>query len=430
MGRYGVLLLVLLLGVARVESGAAQGQGTPGTLTIDALVTRALADNPDLRAARAEVEAARGRLLQAGLRPNPMLDLGAQRSVTGPDNNLTAGVTLPLDLNGRKAGRVGVAERELEMKEAQVLNRARELRAEVRLKAGEVLAAQRTLRITEELLAVNRQALQLIGDRVRRGATPLLEENLQRVEVHRFEASRQTLQSRVEVLTLQLNVLAGFAPEAPLSIQGDLQALPVRLDREGMLGQALAARPDLTAARAEVAMVRAKIRKEEAEGRWDASVNVGYMRQDFGYDLSGFTTRGELRPITDIFHYVGGGVTVMLPVRNRNQGNIAAAFAEAQAAEHREALAVLTVRQEAQAALTQYEAAVRALEVYAQGVRDVARGNLEVIRKAYQLGRTTLLEVIAEQRRYMDIEMGYTEALQHVYNARVDIERALGVVSR
>jgi cobalt-zinc-cadmium efflux system outer membrane protein len=119
----------------------------------------------------------------------------------------------------------------------------------------------------------------------------------------------------------------------------------------------------------------------------------------------------------------------MLPVRNRNQGNIAAAFAAAQAAEHREALAVLTVRQEAQAALTQYEAAVRALEIYAQGVREVARGNLEVIRKAYQLGRTTLLEVIAEQRRYMDIEMGYTEALQQVYNAGVDIERALGTVS-
>ena len=69
-----------------------------------------LPDNLDLHAARAEIEAARGRLFQAGLRPNPMLDLGAQQSVTGPDNNLNVGVTLPLDLNRRKAGRVGVAE--------------------------------------------------------------------------------------------------------------------------------------------------------------------------------------------------------------------------------------------------------------------------------------------------------------------------------
>jgi outer membrane protein, heavy metal efflux system len=430
MRRHGALLLSLILGMATVQSGEAQGLGGPRASTIDELVARALADNPDLRAARAEIEAARGRLLQAGLRPNPMLDLGAQQSVTGPDNNLNVGVTLPLDLNRRKAGRVGVAERELELKEAQVLNRARELGAEVRMKAGEVLAAQRNLRITEELLDINRQALQLIGGRVQRGAVPALEESLQRVEVNRLDASRQILQSRVEVATLQLQVLIGRSPEAPLSVKGDLRTRLVTLAREGAFERALAARPDLRMAQAEVAMARAKIRKEEAEGRWDASVNVGYMRQDFGYDLSGLTARGELRPITDIFHYVGGGVTITLPVRNRNQGNVAAAFAEARATEHREDLATLTVRQEVAAAFTQHEAAERALDIYTRGVLEVARQNLEVVRKTYELGRATLLEVIAEQRRYIDIEMGYTEALQQAYNAAVDIERAVGAVPR
>src|SRR5919108_2280805 len=211
MRRHG-LLLVLFLAMATVRPGGAQGLGRPGASTIDELVARALTDNLDLQAARAELEAARGRLLQAGLRPNPMLDLGAQQSVTGPDNNLNVGVTLPLDLNRRKAGRIGVAEREVEQKEAQVLNRAREIEAGVRMKAGEVLAAQRNLRITEMLLDINRQALQLIGDRVRRGAVPVLEENLQRVELHRLDANRQTLQSRVEVATLQLQALVGLSP--------------------------------------------------------------------------------------------------------------------------------------------------------------------------------------------------------------------------
>jgi len=430
MRRHEALLMVLILGIATVRLGGAQGLDRPEASTIDELVARALADNLDLQAARAEIEAARGRLLQAGLRPNPMLDLGAQQNVTGPDNNVNVGVTLPLDLNRRKAGRVGVAERELEQKEAQVLNRAREIEAEVRMKAGEVFAAQRNLRITEELLDINRQALQLIGDRVRRGAGPALEENLQRVEVNRLDASRQTLQSRAEVATLQLQVLVGRPPEAPLVLQGDLRTPPVTLAREGAIARALAERPDLRMARAEVAMARAKIRKEEAEGSWDASVNVGYMRQNFGYDLNGLTERGEMRPITDIFHYVGGGVTIMLPVRNRNQGNIAAAFAEARASEHRGDLATLTVRQEVVAAFTQYEAAERALDIYTRGVREVARQNLEVMRKAYQLGRATLLEVIAEQRRYLDIEMGYTDALQQAYNAAVDIERAVGAVPR
>jgi outer membrane protein, heavy metal efflux system len=429
MQGHRVLVLVLVLGVARVQLSVAEGQESAGVLTVDAVVTQALSENPELKAARAEVEAARGRLLQAGLRPNPMLDVSAQQNVTGPDNNLTVGVTLPLDLNGRKAGRVSVAEGELAMKEAQLSNRVRELSAEVRMKAGEVLAARRNLRITEELLAVNREALGLATQRVRRGAIPALEENLERVEVNRLDASRETLASRVEVSTLQLKVLVGLAPEAPLSLKGELTAPPVTRTREAALQEALSGRPDLVAARAEVAMAKAKIRKEEAEGRWDASVNVGYMRQNFGYDLSGLTARGETRPITDIFHYVGGGVTIMLPVSNRNQGNVAAALAETQAASRREEFAVLSVRQEVQAAFVQYEAARRARETYAHGVRDLARENLEVIRKAYQLGRTSLLEVIAEQRRYIDIEMGYTDALQHAYNAVVELERAVGTVS-
>jgi cobalt-zinc-cadmium efflux system outer membrane protein len=150
------------------------------------------------------------------------------------------------------------------------------------------------------------------------------------------------------------------------------------------------------------------------------------MRQNFGYALLGLTERGETQPIQDIFHYVGGGVTLMLPVRNRNQGNIAAALAETTAAERRLAFTILRIRQEVTAAFTQYEAAHRALEIYAQGVREVARQNLEVIRKTYELGRTSLLDLIAEQRRYIDIEMGYTEALKQVYATAVAIEHAVG----
>ena len=426
----GVLLLTLLLGIAAAAHTAADVHGTAGEFTVDQLVTRALADNPELHAVRAEVDAARGRLLQAGLRPNPMLDLSGQPSVTGPDNNITVGVTLPLDLNRRKAGRVGVAERELEMKGAQVAEQERQLRAEVRMRAGELLAARRNLRFTEELLEVNRHALGLVQQRVRRGAVPSLEENLMLVEVNRLDATHWILESRVEVLRLQLKTLAGLEPDAPLSIRGDLSLPPMRLDREEWLRRARVARPDLLVAQAEVEMARAKIRKEQAEGRWDASVNVGYMRQDFGYGLNGLTMNGELRPITDIFHYVGGGVTVMLPLRNRNQGNIAAAFAETQAAERRTDFVTLTIHQEVAAAFTQHEAAQRSLEIYTRGVREVARQNLEIIRKAYDLGRTSLLDVITEQRRYIEIEMGYTESLKQVYDAVVDIERAGGAPER
>jgi cobalt-zinc-cadmium efflux system outer membrane protein len=189
----------------------------------------------------------------------------------------------------------------------------------------------------------------------------------------------------------------------------------VRLDLQTGLTQALAARSDLLVARAEVAMAEAVIQKERAEGRWDASVNVGYMRQDFGYDLNGLTASGRTQPITDVFHYVGAGVSITLP-------------ASTTAAQRRLAFVTLTIRQEVTAAFTQYDAAQRALDIYTQGVWEVARQNLGVVRQTYELGRATLLDVIAEQRRYIDVETGYTDTLKQVYDAVVDIERAVGTL--
>jgi outer membrane protein, heavy metal efflux system len=432
MSRRRLLAALAVLAVGLVAPRAAGAQSGVGAtdVTPDELVALALRDNPEIGALRADVEAARGRVTQAGLRPNPMLELGGQKAIS-PDYNLNIGVTLPLELNGRKEGRVGVAEREMEMKRAQVADRERRLRAEVRTKIGDLLAARRDVQVTDDLLGINREALWLVGERARRGAIPPLEESLLLVEVNRLEAQRQMLESRVEVFGLELKALAALPAETPLAVRGDLTELPSAPDRGSAVARALAERPDVLTARADAATARARILKELAEGRWDASVSVGYQRQDFGFSgLSGIASNGSLQPIQDAFNYFGGGVTITLPVRNRNQGNVAAARAEASAADRRVDLAQLVIRQEVDSAFAQNDAAQRALEIYTRGVRDVARRNLETVRKSYDLGRTTLLDVIAEQRRYIEIEVGYTEALKRVYSAAVEIERAIGAGPR
>ena len=425
------LFTLTIVAALMSQSVVAQGQvtATGAELTIEEVISRALADNPELRAARAEVDAAAGRLQQAGLRPNPELELGGQKALS-PDNNLTVAVRLPLDLNDRKGGRVAVAEQDLELKRRQLADRERRLRADVRMKAGELLAARRNLQIAEDLLEVNRRAFDVVGHRVREGAAPTIDENLQLVEVNRLDASRQLLASRVDIATLQLKLLAGMPADAPLTLRGELTTSAPLLERSEAVRRAVESRPDLAAARADVGMARAMIRKEQAEGRWDASINVGYMRQDFGFGLNGLTNSGQTRPIQDVFHYFGGGITVMLPVRNRNQGNIAAAEAGARAAERRLEFATLTVHQEVDAAFAQFQATARSLDIYGRGVRDVARRNLDVVRQSYELGRGSLLDVIAEQRRFIDVETGYTDVLKQVYDAAVEVERAVGASGR
>src|SRR5207249_11257545 len=105
----------------------------------------------------------------------------------------------------------GVAEREIETRRRQVAERERQVRAEVRMKAGELLAAQRNLQVTDDLLGVNRGALEVVGTRVRQGASPSLDEGLQLVEVNRLDASRQLAESRGEIDALELKLTAGRA---------------------------------------------------------------------------------------------------------------------------------------------------------------------------------------------------------------------------
>ena len=63
-------------------------------------------------------------------------------------------------------------------------------------------------------------------------------------------------------------------------------------------------------------------------------------------------------------------------------------------------------------------------------MRGVARRNLDVVRQSYQLGRGSLLDVIGEQRRYLEIEGGFTTVLKDAYDAEIEIERATAIPVR
>ncbi|MGH7325631.1 MAG: TolC family protein [Candidatus Rokuibacteriota bacterium] len=424
-----VFIVVGLIGTVIPRFGDAQAPPAAG-VSVDDLVARALAENPELRAARTEVDAAKGRLLQAGFRPNPMLDLNGSRNLIPAmtDNSQSIGITWPLDLGGRRGARTAVAARELAVKEVNIQDRERRLAADIRMKLGELFAAQRDLRITEELLAANRESRRLIRERVREGAAPALEESLMAVEIARLEAQRATRAGRVEVLRLQLTPLVGLPPVPRLEVSGDIETPLSIPDRDRALARALEQRADLRMAALEVELGRARVERERAEGRYDASLMARYTREETGFDLMGMNGDGRSRPIQDTFHMLMFGVSIMLPVRHQNQGNIAAALAETEGAQRRREATELIVQQEVVSAYAGYDAAIRSAEIYRTQVLETARRNFGVVRQSYDLGRINLLDVVAEQRRLIELEMGYTEALKQRWDAGVEIQRAVGVV--
>jgi cobalt-zinc-cadmium efflux system outer membrane protein len=118
------------------------------------------------------------------------------------------------------------------------------------------------------------------------------------------------------------------------------------------------------------------------------------------------------------------GVRLNLPVRNRNQGMIAASLLEEEAATRRREFGELTIRREVAVAYVRYNRSVRAEEIYRVGVRAQAAENLDVVRQTYELGSTTLLDYIAELRRFIETESSFIDAQREAYLARIEVLRA------
>ena len=392
-------------------------------MTVDEAVRHALEHNAELKAARAELEAARARVRQAWLRPNPTVEVMRGEQVSGGDNMTNVTGMLPLELGGRRSARVRVAERELEVQEHLLADRERLLAAEVRAKFGEALARMRKLDFTEELLDTTRRGYRLVQARVTEGRTAPLEQNMVLVEVNTVRSMREVSEGEVIVTMLELRNILGMEPTTPLHLRGDFPGLDPLSSLPEATARALAERPDLKALRAALEVAEARIEQARSEGRLDASLVAGYERNKMGFPVRGIDEAGRPAPVMSVFHSVKVGVALTLPVRNKNQGAVEAAVAEAEAAERRLEFGELTIRREVVAAYARYEAAARAREIFRMGVRDQAGENLEVVRKTYELGAKTLIDYIAERRRFIELEDKYVDALLETYLALVAIER-------
>lgn len=429
------LLFALLL--ALTTAYALPAQSIPSRMAADfldsqngmseaELVTRALAANPELAAQRQEIAMTAGEVSQARLRKNPSLTLGGLKEINGDDNRFSIGGSVALELFGRRARRTEVAERKLNAAQDAVEDRERLLAGEVRMRFGEALASIRNLEFVEQLLSANREFLKLMEDRVHEGASPPLDAEETRVEVSRMEALRIDYQAKAEIAVLALKDAAGVQPEEAIRLKGSLELAPRGYDQKLLLQWAAARRPDLAFQRANEAVATANLRQQQAEAKPDVSVFGSYERPNTGFSLQGVDAAGNLRPIRQTFNYAVFGLDISLPLFNRNQGAIASNTAAIQAARSQVAAADLGLKYEVIQNLVRFESAQTRVAVYRSGVRDQAARNLDVVRKTYGYGRIPLLEVIAEQRRYIDLETGFTDVLLDAYAARVALEQAVG----
>jgi cobalt-zinc-cadmium efflux system outer membrane protein len=395
-------------------------------LSLDEAITRALAQEPSLRAARTSVDAARGMQSQAGLRKNLSFSAELRGEPGGSDNQTMLSVEWPLDLF-RRDDRVAVAEREVTTAELSVANQERLLASEVRARFGDVLAAVRDLTVLDELVTAAHRQHDLLRARVDEGASPPLDRDLVAVEARRLDADRLLQLGRVERAMFELKRVLGLTPTDVLRLKHTLDDV-VTGELTALVSTATAAdqRPDVREAQSRIDVSDAKIARAAEDGRFDVDLFGGYTRMDSAFPQFGLSGTGTPEPIRGVFHYITGGATVTIPVFNRNQGEVAAIQAERAGAVAAHEAARLSADTEIASARAGDGRAQEAVRVYSGEVRTLARQNLDVIRQSYELGRTTIFEVLAEQKRFLEQERAYTETLRLAYEARTALKRAVG----
>ena len=390
------------------------------------LIRRALVSNRELAAARIEINRARARLRQAGLRPNPTLEFEQTTGrLTGSagERETTVGVALPLEIGGKRQRRIELAQVELDAAEAEVADHERRLTSEVYGAYAEALTALRELSITEDLNDLDLQTTRFVQARVNEGETAPLELNLLRVEVDRLRSRRALVEGRLQVALLKLKTLVGIEASEPLRLREEIRtpqlpAPPGSL--EAAVDIALRSRPDLRVASLTEEAAQAGLRLARAQSAPDLTASARYTMNRSTLDST------PVGPIGDRDRLLTFGVSIGIPVFNTNQGaKQEAALAIDQAQKRREFLEQL-VRSEVTAAYARYDASNKALSTFEQGVIGRSTENIQAIRAAYQLGEFRITDLLAEQRRLLDAQREFTEALAERYRALADLQTAIG----
>ena len=389
----------------RAPQSAAAAAAEP--LSLAKAIELALEGNPEVAAAKRQWEATEGQVLQGRSRPNPELaySLEDTRSKT---RTQSWQLNLPVELGGKRAARTKAAEKTREQAQAQLAELQATVRANVAAAYFDVLTAQERLVLARDSAALAKSSTDTVSKRVAAGKVSPVEESKARVaeagvrvELAQAASEQRNALSRLFALLGRIDapytVLEGKAENLP--------SVPSLADLQPLISSA----PGVVLARIEVDRREALTALEQSKRVPDVTVSVGMQR-------SNETQRNVL-----LF-----GVSVPLPIFDRNQGNLLEALKLEDKA--RDELQAATVRLHSEVAQARERLSTIIAEVQSlqQDVLPGAKSAYDAATIGFENGKFNFLEVLDAQRTYFTAKSQYLKALGEAHRAAADIDRLLG----
>lgn len=402
---------------ARVDVAASPASDVSeptGIVSLEHALSMALLANPDLAALSWEVRAAEARALQAGLRPNPEIEIeieefggaGERRGLDGA--TITPRLSQLIELGGKRSKRARVAALETEL--ARWDYEAARLAAVQQVKAAfvSVLSAQERLALAEERVDLSEQIFRAVSERVNAGKVSPLEETKAAVALSTSRIQRERAGRDLTVARERLAATWGGVSPSFDRVEGRLEDLPAIPSRDD-LASLVSENPEIARWDAVIKHRRAVAEMERAGRIPDLTLSGGVQRFNETDD-----------------HAFVVEVSVPIPLFDRNQGSVLEARRDlGRGREERRAAEV-----NLQAALTEAYEGLAAASAEALSLRNVvlpaAERAFQAAEEGYRRGKLGYLDVLDAQRTYFEVKGHWVDALTACHTAAAEVERLVG----
>ncbi|MEW6487318.1 MAG: TolC family protein [Thermodesulfobacteriota bacterium] len=385
--------------------------GASGGLTLEEVTARVLAGHPTLQAASAEAAAREGAALQAGLRPNPEVSLEVEElGAAGGGDALETTLALEqaLELGGKRAKRRQAAALEADLAHWDQASARQDLLAEVHTAFFEALAAQERLAQAEVLSDLTERGLRAVEERVDAGKVSPIEKTQARVAVSSARIELRRAQSRWEGARRRLAALWGGTGGEVGTLAGSLAAA-VPFPPEAELEALLPDNPDLARWEAEIAQKKAGLEAARSLAVPDLTLSGGLRAVGAGDEVTGLV-----------------GVSLPLPLFDRNQGGVGEARAGLNKARAEARGALLRLRAELAAAYQEAETAQVEAQTLTERLLPDAEAAFEAVREGYRLGKFDLQRLLDVQRAVVEARTQLLDAQEVYHLARTRLARLTG----
>lgn len=389
------------------------------TASRDDAIRKAYANNRELSLASLEIERAASRLRWSGRLENPELEISRMGDGFGNNNEESiteVGFTQKFPLTAKLKHEKNLRHYQVILAEAEIAAQRRELAGRVDLALIDLIATREQITVSRELVRLNREIVDFLKQQAKEGLVSSLDVMQATLNGRTLEQQAKALEAAEMHHLLELLKIIGLDPDS--SFQADTRfTLPG--ERPGIdvsLNEVLQRRPDYVLALAKTDEASAAIALEEAKRWQDVSVRL-FVEQEKMVDnpdgLDGNT-------------FTGFGISIPLPLRDRNQEGIEQAGINAAAAAKAVEAARFRIRSECEEAFHHRTDAWELARDASGELLDLAETNLKEFRKAYEQGQASLIQVQRAQEQVLELKTAALEFVADYHRAAAKLRLATG----